>query len=91
MTPWHHDTTVCHHDPSMDLGTQKVGEVSAVAGEEELDGSLDILIPRFTGHLDSKIHWISGYLDDPVAESLDPWMLAYPNHGIWISGWPGSG
>jgi len=51
----------------MDLGTQRVGGVSALAGEEELGGSLtdslDILIQdsleisvaRFTRYLGSKI------------------------------------
>jgi len=44
----------------MDLGTQRVGGVSAPAGEEELGGSLtdslDILITRFTRDLGGKIH-----------------------------------
>lgn len=60
MAPWRHGTIECHHDPSMDLGTQRVGGVSALAGEEELDGSLtdslDILITRFTRDLGGKIH-----------------------------------
>jgi len=67
----------------MDLGTQKVGEVSAVAGEEELDGSLDILIPRFTGYLDIWMtqwqnHWIPGCWHIRITESgyLAGWDLA---------------
>jgi len=69
----------------MDLGTQKVGEVSAVAGEEELDGSLDILIPRFTGYLDIWMtqwqnHWIPGCWH---IRNLDIWLA-----GIWLSDQP---